>query len=85
MSGREYVAGDIVQVSPEKGLYGGQLMIVARADATSVWGYVQRTGGHDFGRAVLERVSPTGGRVVWETTPGLIEGGFEIFPREDFE
>jgi hypothetical protein len=59
--------GDIVQVNPEKEMFGACLVVVTEVKTWGIQGYVQNAGvaGQAYIRLKTEDFEPTGGTVVW--------------------
>lgn len=67
MTGREIQEGDIVQVSPEREVFGGCMVVVTEVKAWGIQGYVQSAGvpGQQYIRLKTDEFEGTGGRAVW--------------------
>jgi hypothetical protein len=59
--------GDIVQVNPEKEMFGACMVVVTEVKPWGVQGYVQSAGvpGQQFIRLKTEDFEHTGGTAVW--------------------
>jgi hypothetical protein len=59
--------GDIVQVNPEKEMFGACMVVVTEVKPWGVQGYVQSAGvpGQQFIRLKTEDFEQTGGTAVW--------------------
>lgn len=62
-----YEEGDLVQVNPEKEVFGGCIVVVTEIKSWGVQGYVQSAGveGQQYIRLKFEDIEPTGGKAVW--------------------
>ena len=58
---------DIVQVNPERDVFGGCMVVVTEVRSWGVQGYVQSAGvsGHQYIRLKNDEFEPTGGKAVW--------------------
>ena len=63
----ELQAGDIVQVNPNKEMFGGCMVVVTEPKSWGCQGYVQSAGvpGQQYIRLKHEDIEPTGGKAVW--------------------
>lgn len=59
--------GDIVQVNPEKEMFGACMVVVTEVKTWGIQGYVQNAGvnGQAYIRLKTEDFEPTGGTAVW--------------------
>jgi len=59
--------GDIVQVNPEKEMFGGCMVVVTKLKSWGIQGYVQSAGvpGQQYIRLATQDFEPTGGKAVW--------------------
>lgn len=59
--------GDIVQVNPDKEMFGGCMVVVTEPKDWGVMGYVQSAGvpGQQYIRLKWEDIEPTRGKAVW--------------------
>ena len=59
--------GDIVQVNPEREMFGGCMVVVTETKSWGVQGYVQSAGvpGQQYIRLKSEDFESTGGKTVW--------------------
>jgi hypothetical protein len=59
--------GDIVQVNPEKEMFGGCMVVVTEVKSWGIQGYVQSAGvdGQQYIRLIHEDFEPTGGKAIW--------------------
>ena len=59
--------GDIVQIKPEKEMFGACMVTVTEVKTWGIQGYVQSAGveGQQYVRVKTEDFEPTGGRAVW--------------------
>jgi len=59
--------GDIVQVNPEKEMFGACMVVVTEIKAWGIQGYVQNAGvnGQAYIRLKTEDFEHTGGTAVW--------------------
>lgn len=59
--------GDVVQVSPEKEMFGGCMVVVTEVKSWGVQGYVQSAGvpGQQYVRLKHDDFEHTGGKAVW--------------------
>lgn len=59
--------GDIVQINPEKDVFGGCMVVVTEIKSWGVQGYVQSAGvdGQQYIRVKTEDFEPTGGSAIW--------------------
>ncbi len=67
MNNQAIKQGDIVQVNPEKEMFGGCMVVVTEIKAWGVQGYVQSAGvpGQQYIRLKAQDFEPTGGKAVW--------------------
>jgi hypothetical protein len=58
---------DIVQVSPDKEIFGGCMVVVTELKSFGIQGYVQSAGveGQAYIRLAFCDFEPTGGRAIW--------------------
>jgi hypothetical protein len=58
---------DIVQVNPEKEMFGACMVVVTELKSWGIQGYVQSAGvqGQQYIRLKFEEIQPTGGKAVW--------------------
>ena len=59
--------GDIVQVNPDKEMFGGCMVVVTEPRDWGVMGYVQSAGvpGQQYIRLKWDDIEPTRGKAVW--------------------
>ena len=59
--------GDIVQVNPEKEMFGACMVTVTEVKSWGIQGYVQSAGvnGQQYIRLKYEDIAYTGGKAVW--------------------
>jgi hypothetical protein len=59
--------GDIVQVNPEKEVFGGCMVVVTETKSWGVQGYVQSAGvpGQQYIRLNSDDFESTGGKTIW--------------------
>ena len=59
--------GDIVQIKPEKEMFGACMVTVTETKSWGIQGYVQSAGvpGQQYVRLQWEDIAPTGGKAVW--------------------
>ena len=59
--------GDIVQVNPEKEMFGACMVVVTEVKSWGIQGYVQSAGvkGQQYVRLKYEDIAYTGGKAVW--------------------
>jgi hypothetical protein len=59
--------GDIVQVNPEKEMFGACMVVVTELKSWGIQGYVQNAGveGQAYIRLKSEDFEATGGKAVW--------------------
>jgi hypothetical protein len=59
--------GDIVQVTPDKEVFGACMVVVTELKSWGIQGYVQSAGvpGQQFIRLRFEDFERTGGKAVW--------------------
>lgn len=59
--------GDIVQIRPDKEMFGACMVTVTEVKPWGVQGYVQSAGvpGQQYVRVKTEDFKPTGGKAVW--------------------
>jgi hypothetical protein len=59
--------GDIVQVNPEKEMFGGCMVVVTELKSWGIQGYVQSAGvpGQQYIRLATQDFEETGGKAVW--------------------
>ena len=70
MSKEAIRAGDIVQVAPEKEVFGGCMVVVTEVRSWGVQGYVQNAGqdGLAYIRLKFDDFELTGGKAQWVAT-----------------
>lgn len=58
---------DIVQVNPDKEMFGGCMVVVTEVQSWGIQGYVQSAGvpGQQYIRLKWEDIEQTGGKAVW--------------------
>ena len=58
---------DIVQVNPEKEMFGACMVVVTEVKSWGIQGYVQSAGvaGQQYIRLNIGDYDPTGGKAVW--------------------
>ncbi len=63
----EYKIGEIVQVRPEKEMFGACMVVVSETKTWGLQGYVQSAGvnGQQYIRLKHDEVERTGGMAVW--------------------
>lgn len=59
--------GDIVQINPEKDVFGGCMVVVTEVKSWGIQGYVQSAGvdGQQYIRVKTEDFESTGGSAIW--------------------
>jgi hypothetical protein len=59
--------GDIMQVNPDKEMFGGCMVVVTELKNWGIQGYVQSAGvpGQQYIRLKWEDIEPTQGKAVW--------------------
>ena len=59
--------GDIVQVTPDKEMFGACMVVVTELKSFGIQGYVQSAGvpGQQYIRLKFDEYEPTGGKAVW--------------------
>ena len=59
--------GDIVQVNPEKEMFGGCMVVITEVKTWGIQGYVQSAGvpGQQYIRVKNEDFKATGGKAIW--------------------
>ena len=59
--------GDIVQVNPDKEMFGGCMVVVTEPKSWGIQGYVQSAGvpGQQYIRLKFADIESTGGKAVW--------------------
>jgi len=59
--------GDIVQVNPDKEMFGACMVVVTELKSWGIQGYVQSAGvpGQQYIRLKFDEYEPTGGKAVW--------------------
>lgn len=59
--------GDIVQIRPDKEMFGACMVTVTEIKTWGIQGYVQSAGvpGQQYVRVKTEDFEPTGGKAVW--------------------
>jgi hypothetical protein len=64
---QELKAGDIVQVSPDKEMFGACMVVVTEVKNWGIQGYVQSAGveGQHYIRLEFADFESTGGKAVW--------------------
>jgi hypothetical protein len=63
----EIKVGDIVQVSPDKEMFGACMVVVTELKSFGIQGYVQSAGvnGQQYIRLKFDEFESTGGKAVW--------------------
>ena len=59
--------GDIVQVHPDKEMFGACMVVLTELKSWGIQGYVQSAGvpGQQYIRLKADEYEPTGGKAVW--------------------
>jgi hypothetical protein len=67
MTQDEIKVGDIVQVSPDKEMFGACMVVVTELKSFGIQGYVQSAGvnGQQYIRLKFDEFESTGGKAVW--------------------
>ena len=67
MTQDEIKVGDIVQVSPDKEMFGACMVVVTELKIFGIQGYVQSAGvnGQQYIRLKFDEFESTGGKAVW--------------------
>ena len=67
MTQEEIKVGDIVQVSPDKEMFGACMVVVTELKSFGIQGYVQSAGvnGQQYIRLKFDEFESTGGKAVW--------------------
>lgn len=67
MTQDEIKVGDIVQVSPNKEMFGACMVVVTELKSFGIQGYVQSAGvnGQQYIRLKFDEFESTGGKAVW--------------------
>lgn len=67
MTQEKIKVGDIVQVNPDKELFGACMVVVTELKSFCIQGYVQSAGvpGQQYIRLKFDDFEPTGGKAVW--------------------
>ena len=67
MTQYEIKVGDIVQVSPDKEMFGACMVVVTELKSFGIQGYVQSAGvnGQQYIRLKFDEFESTGGKAVW--------------------
>ena len=67
MTTHDVKVGDIVQVTPEKEMFGACMVVVTEVKSWGIQGYVQSAGvpGQQYIRLKFDEYEPTGGKTVW--------------------
>lgn len=67
MTKDEIKVGDIVQVSPDKEMFGACMVVVTELKSFGIQGYVQSAGvnGQQYIRLKFDEFESTGGKAVW--------------------
>lgn len=65
--GSDMNVGDIVQINPEKEMFGACMVVVTEVKSWGIQGYVQSAGveGQQYVRVKFEDFEPTGGKAIW--------------------
>ena len=63
----EIAIGDIVQVTPDKEMFGACMVVVTELKSFGIQGYVQSAGvaGQQYIRLKFDEYEYTGGRAIW--------------------
>jgi hypothetical protein len=72
MTDKELKIGDIVQVTPDKEMWGGCMVVVTELKNFGIQGYVQSAGvpGQQYIRLNFDDFEPTGGKAIWVVSHG---------------
>ena len=64
---RDLKVGDIVQVNPDKEVFGACMVVVTKLKSWGIQGYVQSAGvlGQQYIRLNFDDFEPTGGKAIW--------------------
>jgi len=67
MNKNEIEFGDIVQVNPDKDMFGACMVVVTELKTWGIQGYVQSAGvaGQQYIRLKFDEIEPTGGKAAW--------------------
>lgn len=67
MNNDEIKVGDIVQVNPDKEMFGACMVVVSELKSFGIQGYVQSAGvnGQQYIRLKFDEFESTGGKAVW--------------------
>ena len=67
MTQDEIKVGDIVQVNPNKEMFGACMVVVTELKSFGIQGYVQSAGvnGQQYIRLKFDEFESTGGKAVW--------------------
>jgi hypothetical protein len=67
MTTHDVKVGDIVQVHPDKEMFGACMVVVTEVKSWGIQGYVQSAGvpGQQYIRLANDDFESTGGKVVW--------------------
>jgi hypothetical protein len=67
MTQDEIKVGDIVQVNPDKEMFGACMVVVTELKSFGIQGYVQSAGvnGQQYIRLKFDEFESTGGKAVW--------------------
>ena len=67
MTQDEIKCGDIVQVNPDKEMFGACMVVVTELKTWGIQGYVQSAGvaGQQYIRLKFDEIEPTNGKAVW--------------------
>lgn len=67
MNNDEIKVGDIVQVNPDKEMFGACMVVVTELKSFGIQGYVQSAGvnGQQYIRLKFDEFESTGGKAVW--------------------
>jgi len=67
MTTHDVKVGDIVQVNPDKEMWGACLVVVTELKSWGIQGYVQSAGvpGQQYIRLKADEYEYTGGRAIW--------------------
>jgi len=63
----EIAIGDIVQVTPDKEMFGACMVVVTELKSFGIQGYVQSAGvpGQQYIRLKFDEYEHTGGKAIW--------------------
>lgn len=67
MTTHDVKVGDIVQVTPDKEMFGACMVVVTELKSWGIQGYVQSAGvaGQQYIRLKADEYEYTGGRAIW--------------------